>query len=154
MGKNYNSYSYKDYPPPEILVDSHYKQADKALSIQYRDKESDKMIAYISLGKNEPPINLPSINDKSKGCEILMANVRKIVTTDKWQISDSALINAIIEEAEFRIEAWCEHNSPNEVVFAFDYYWLDVSNDKLQEVVERVDWTNIVGNIAYKVIDR
>ena len=39
MGKLYNKYTFKEYPPTEILDTSYYTKSRKSLSFQYRDKD-------------------------------------------------------------------------------------------------------------------
>lgn len=150
MEAHRTTYSYNEYPPTEILGDNHYIVSNKSLSFQYRNKESDELLAFVSLLENEPPIQV--LKEGHRGCEILMLDVRKLVSRDKWQVKDYALFNAILDEAEFRIENWCDGQNNNE--FEFDYYWFDVTNENLQEVFERIDGAKRVGNIVYKTIER
>ena len=46
MAEEYNSYSFDEYPPTEILETDIYLKSYKQLSFQYRTKEDDNLIAY------------------------------------------------------------------------------------------------------------
>ena len=51
MEKNYNSLSFTDYPPTELLDSPIYTDSIKRLSFQYRTKNNDELIAYIALSQ-------------------------------------------------------------------------------------------------------
>lgn len=150
MGAFYNIFSYNEYPPSEILGENHYLISNKLLSFQYRYKTNNELLAFVSLVGKEPPIQV--LNGEYRGCEILMLDVRKIISTDKWQVKDYVFFDTILDEAEFRIENWCDKKHNNE--FMFDYYWFEITNENTQELYERINGIEHIGNIAYKVIER
>ena len=76
MAKNYDSLTFNDYPPTEILEKDFYKESHKVLSFQYRTKGDDKLIAYIALKKEKA--NIECVNNQSNGCRILKVWVRTI----------------------------------------------------------------------------
>ena len=71
MEKNYNSLSFTDYPPTELLDNPVYTDSIKRLSFQYRTKNNDELIAYIALSQESPNVAIPNINNQSKSCRTL-----------------------------------------------------------------------------------
>ena len=49
MAEQYNSLSFSDYPPTELLGSGIYNDSIKRLSFQYRTRNEEKLIAYIAL---------------------------------------------------------------------------------------------------------
>ena len=155
MEKTYNEYSFKDYPPTEILGEDFYLKSRKNLSFQYRDKKSDELLGFISLGKEEMPVHISEIVRSGNGCRILMVNVKKIVSPNKCQPKDIDLLDVMLEEAEFYINAWCDKKNDNE--FEFDYIWFDVRDfdekDAL-DITERIGEAKRIDNFVYKIVER
>ena len=56
MAEQYNSLSFSDYPPIELLGSNVYENSIKRLSFQYRTKIEDKLIAYIAVSQDNPNI--------------------------------------------------------------------------------------------------
>lgn len=155
MEKYFKSYTFDEYPPTEILGESFYLESRKTLSFQYRDKESDELLAYIALKKEEMPIQIPEEVRNANGCRLLMADVRKIVSPDNWVVKDVILLDALLYEAEYYINGWCDTDRNNE--FEFDYLWFDMRDfndvDTL-DIMERLDGAKQIGGYVYKVLKR
>ena len=155
MEKPFNSYTFDEYPPTEILGEDFYIKSRKRLSFQYRDKNSDELLAFISLNKGEIPVRIPEEVRHANGCRILMADVRKIISPNNWKVKDINLLDTLLEEAEFYINGWCDTDRNNE--FEFDYLWFDIKDFNgidVLDIIERIDNTKQVSNYVYKVLKR
>ena len=71
MAQYYNSLTFSDYPPAELLGSNIYEASIKSLSFQYRTKNENKLIAYIAVSQDRPNIKVPSVENQLNGCKIL-----------------------------------------------------------------------------------
>lgn len=71
MAEQYNSLSFSDYPPTELLGSNVYENSIKRLSFQYRTKNEDKLIAYIAVSQDNPNIDVPNVKNQLNGCRII-----------------------------------------------------------------------------------
>ena len=150
MEKYYNSLSFTDYPPTELL-DSHiYMDSIKRLSFQYRTKNEDELIAYIALSQESPNLVVPNINNQTKGCRILGIGV-KSYNVNNYQVIDLPLLIALLEEAEFYIMGWVDRNNCQ---FQCDYIWYYISDIVSSDIRERIGGIQITDEIMYKIINR
>lgn len=152
MDKYYNSLSFADYPPIESLDSSIYLKSIKNLSFQYRRKDNDELIAYIALCQDTPSVDIKikDIGNNPKGCRILDVYVKPIQTSE-YQVTDSALLMALLDEAELDIMGWVNHQDGN---FQFDYLWCYLSDITLRDFIERINDVKIENGIAYSMIRR
>ena len=150
MAEYYNSLTFEDYPPKELLGSSIYADSIKRLSFQYRTKNEDKLIAYIALSQDSPDMKLSNVDTQQKGCRILSLYVEPY-QTEHYQVADVILLEALLDEAEYYIYGWVDNRNGE---FQFDYLWFNVNDFNSQEVIERIDGLIINGEVAYKTIDR
>ena len=150
MAQFYNSLSFSDYPPTELLGSDIYKDSIKRLSFQYRTKNDDKLIAYIAVSQDSPTIDIPNVDSQSSGCKIL-----GIYTEDyqigHYQVTDLKLLDALLDEAEFYISGWVNDRNGK---FQFDYLWFNLTDFDSQNILERIEGLTLNGSVAYKVIER
>ena len=150
MEKNYNSLSFTDYPPTELL-DSHiYKDSIKRLSFQYRTKNDDELIAYIALSQERPNIDIPNISNQSKGCRILGIYVESYIVNN-YNVVNLNLLNALLDEAEFYIMGWVNRSNGQ---FQFDYLWFNGGDINSIDIIERIGGMKLTDEIVYKIIKR
>ena len=150
MDKYYNSLSFADYPPTELLDSNIYLDSIKNLSFQYRKKDNNELIAYIALDQDTPDTIVNDIGDNINGCRILGVYVKPI-NKGNFNVTDSTLIMAILDEAEFNIMGWVNQQNGN---FQFDYLWCYLSEITLQDFIERISNVKIEKGIAYSMIKR
>lgn len=150
VGKHYNSYSFRDYPPKEILKTGIYKKSIKRMSFQYRTKDGDRLIAYIAFSKEPIPMNPSSLKERMKGCRILDIYVEP--TIYNGCLSDNeALRDALLDDALFYINGWVDIKS-NE--FEYDYFWFYNADIKYVNTIEEIGGMTTVDNISYKLVNR
>ena len=135
MVEQYNSLSFSDYPPTELLGSNVYENSIKRLSFQYRTKIEDKLIAYIAVSQDNPNIDVPNVKKQLNGCRILDIYTENY-QIGRYQVTDLQLLGALLDEAEFYIKGWV--NTQNHQ-FQFDYLWFNVDDFDSQKVVERID---------------
>ena len=148
MVKNYDSLTFNDYPPTEILEQDFYKESHKVLSFQYRAKDYDNLIAYIALKKEKA--NIECISNRLSGCRILKVWVRTI-GVGLYAVDDAVLRRALLDEAEFLMKCWVNNHTRET---EFDYLWCyDVDIEK-EEIIDEIGEMEHIDNIYYKVFDR
>ena len=150
MAEQYNSLSFSDYPPIELLDSNIYKNSIKRLSFQYRTKIEDKLIAYIAVSQDNPNIDVPNVKKQLNGCRILDIYTENY-QIGHYQVTDLQLLGALLDEAEFYIKGWV--NTQNHQ-FQFDYLWFNVDDFDSQKLVERIDNMVLNNGVAYKIIER
>lgn len=150
MEKNYNSLSFTDYPPTELLDSPVYTDSIKRLSFQYRTKNNDELIAYIALSQESPNVVIPNINNQSKGCRILGIYVESY-TIGNYNVINLNLLNALLDEAEFYIMGWVNRSNGQ---FQFDYLWFNVGDINSIDIIERIGGLKLTDEIVYKIINR
>lgn len=150
MAQDYNSYSFTEYPPTEILETDIYRNSIKRLSFQYRTKEGDDLIAYIALAKETIPMIVPSLDSHMNGCRILSIYVAPTLSNG-WKVDTAALRVALLDEAEFYINGWVNLKSNK---FEFDYIWFYNADIKYKEIIDEIDSMTIVDNISFKFVSR
>ena len=150
MAQYYDSLTFSDYPPTELLGSNVYENSIKSLSFQYRTKNEDKLIAYIAVCQDSPNIEIPSIENQLNGCRILDIYTEKY-QIGHYQVTDLQLLGALLDEAEFYIKGWVNNQNGQ---FQFDYLWFNVADFDSQEVVERIGNMVLNDGVAYKLIKR
>ena len=150
MAQYYDSLTFSDYPPTELLGSNVYENSIKSLSFQYRTKNEDKLIAYIAVCQDSPNIEIPSIENQLNGCRILDIHTEKY-QIGHYQVTDLQLLGALLDEAEFYIKGWVNNQNGQ---FQFDYLWFNVVDFDSQEVVERIGNMVLNDGVAYKLIKR
>ena len=150
MAQYYDSLTFSDYPPTELLGSNVYENSIKSLSFQYRTKNEDKLIAYIAVCQDSPNIEIPSIENQLNGCRILDIHTEKY-QIGHYQVTDLQLLVALLDEAEFYIKGWVNNQNGQ---FQFDYLWFNVVDFDSQEVVERIGNMVLNDGVAYKLIKR
>lgn len=95
MAQYYDSLTFSDYPPTELLGSGIYNDSIKRLSFQYRTRNEEKLIAYIALSQDKP-----NVENQMNGCRILG------VYTENYQVTDLILLDALLDEAEYYIRGW------------------------------------------------
>lgn len=150
MAEFYDSFTFTDYPPTDLLDKDFYRDSLKRLSFQYLTRDNEKLIAYIALKQESPQVEIPDVGNQSKGCRILSLHAKPFQYGD-IQITYSQLLDALLDEAENEITNW-QDNQNNQS--QFDYIWFNIQDFPSDEVIQRFDSMVLNGNIAYKVIDR
>lgn len=149
MEKIYNTLSFEECPPTEILGKDFYINSIKNLSFQYKMKTDNELVAYIALAKAHPNVKIPLVSRQSKGCRLLNVWV-KPVNVDFHKISRAELLSALLYEAEFRINAWVNLQT---LLFEFDYLWF--YNEDIDESVSNgIGSISVIDNVSYKVLER
>lgn len=150
MAEQYNSLSFSDYPPTELLGSNVYENSIKRLSFQYRTKNEDKLIAFIAVSQDNPNIDVPNVKNQLNGCRILDIYTENY-QIGHYQVTDLQLLVALLDEAEFYIKGWVNNQNGQ---FQFDYLWFNVVDFDSQNVVERIDNIVLDNGVAYKLIER
>lgn len=150
MEKYYNSLTFNDYPPTELLGMEIYLNSIKNLSFQYRTKDNDELIAYIALKQEHPNIEIPNITNQVKGCRILGIYVESY-RVGQYQVTDVQLLNILLDEAEFYISGWVDNTTKQP---QFDYIWFNIADFNSQDIIERIDGCVVNNGLAYKIIKR
>ena len=150
MAQYYDSLTFSDYPPTELLGSNVYENSIKSLSFQYRTKNEDKLIAYIAVCQDSPNLEIPNIENQLNGCRILDIYTEKY-QIGHYQVTDLQLLGALLDEAEFYIKGWVNNQNGQ---FQFDYLWFNVVDFDSQEVVERIGNMVLNDGVAYKLIKR
>ncbi len=150
MAQYYDSLTFSDYPPTELLGSNVYEDSIKRLSFQYRTKNEDKLIAYIAVSQDRPNIDVPNVENQLNGCRILGIYTENY-QIGHYQVTDLKLLGALLDEAEFYIKGWVNTQNGQ---FQFDYLWFNVVDFDSQDVVERTDNMILNNGIAYKLIKR
>lgn len=150
MAQYYDSLTFSDYPPTELLGSNIYENSIKRLSFQYRTKNEDKLIAYIAVSQDKPNIDIPNVENQMNGCRILG------VYTDNnqvghYQVTDLKLLDALLDEAEYYIRGWVNGQNGE---FQFDYLWFNLTDFDSQDIIERIEGLTFTNDIAYKNIER
>ncbi len=145
MAQYYDSLTFSDYPPTELLGSDIYNDSIKRLSFQYRTKNDDKLIAYIAVSQDSPTIDIPNVDRQSNGCRILG------VYTENYQVTDLQLLEALLDEAEYYIRGWVNDRNGK---FQFDYLWFNLTDFDSQNIVERIEGLTLNDGVAYKAIER
>ena len=148
---NYNSLTFDDYPPTEILGKDFYVNSHKTLSFQYRTKDGDKLIAYIALKKEQADVEIPYVSNLSNGCKILKIWVEPIVATNGYVVDNAALRIALLDKAKFYINGWVNTQTTE---FEFDYLWFYDADIENKEIIDEIGGMTLINNIYYKVFDR
>ena len=150
MAQYYNSLTFSDYPPTELLGSYIYNDSIKRLSFQYRTKNEDKLIAYIAVSQDNPNIDIPNVDNQLNGCRIL-----GVYTEDyqvgHYQVTDLKLLDALLDEAEYYIKGWVNLQNGK---FQFDYLWFNLTDFGSQNIVERIEGLTLDNGVAYKIIER
>lgn len=150
MAQYYDSLTFSDYPPTELLGSNVYENSIKRLSFQYRTKNDDKLIAYIAVSQDSPTIDIPNVDSQLNGCRILGVYTENF-QVGHYQVADLQLLVALLDEAEFYIKGWVNNQNGQ---FQFDYLWFNVVDFDSQNVVERIDNIVLDNGVAYKLIER
>ena len=150
MAQYYDSLTFSDYPPTELLGSDLYNDSIKRLSFQYRTKNDDKLIAYIAVSQDSPTIDIPNVGSQSNGCRILGVYTENY-QVGHYQITDLQLLEALLDEAEYYIRGWVNAQNGK---FQFDYIWFNLTDFDSQNIVERIEDLTLNGSVAYKVIER
>ena len=149
--KKYDTYSFAEYPPIEILGTDIYLKSIKRLSFQYRTKEGDILVAYVALSKENIPLNIPNIGEHMKGCRILSIYVGAEIING-YEVDNVALRMTLLDEAEYYINGWV--NSENNANFIFDYFWFYNEDIKKGEIIDEIGYMTTVNDISFKLINR
>lgn len=149
MAKDYQIHFFNEYPPNEILKERYYIDSIKHLSFSYRHKDSDKLVAFIAVKKEQIPIHIDSI-DMTKGCRIIQMRVRCIISSG-FSVIDTNVLDNLLQDAFYYIKGWDdENNQPH-----FDYIWFDITDfEQANDLIEIMDDIEHNGNIVYKIIER
>ncbi|MBR5788101.1 MAG: hypothetical protein IKY35_05375 [Muribaculaceae bacterium] len=149
--KKYNTYSFVEYPPIEILGTDIYLKSIKRLSFQYRTKEGDNLVAYVALSKENIPLNIPNIGKHMNGCRILSIYVGAEIING-YEVDNVALRMALLDEAEYFINGWVD--SENNANFIFDYFWFYNEDIKKGEIIDEIGYMTTVNDISFKLVNR
>lgn len=150
MAEKYNSISFTEYPPAEILGTDIYLKSIKRLSFQYRTKEDDNLIAYIALSKESAPISSPIIGKDMVGCRVLQIFVAPICVNG-YIVDNVSLRTALLDEAEFYINGWVELKTNK---FEFDYFWFYNEDIKKKEIIDEISSMTTIDDISFKILSR
>ena len=150
MAEQYNSLSFSDYPPTELLGSNVYENSIKRLSFQYRTKNDDKLIAYIAVSQDRPNIDVPNVENQLNGCRILGVYTENY-QIGHYQVTDLQLLGALLDEAEFYIKGWVNKQNGQ---FQFDYLWFNVGDINSIDIIERIGGLKLTDEIVYKIIIR
>ena len=150
MAEEYNSYSFDEYPPTEILETGIYLKSYKQLSFQYRTKEDDNLIACIVLSKESVPFSINHLGYNMVGCRILEIFVEPIYVNG-YVVDNVALRTALLDEAELYINGWVELKSYK---FEFDYFWFYNEDIKKKEIIEEIGGMITTDKISFKILNR
>lgn len=150
MAQYYDSLTFSDYPPTELLGSDLYNDSIKRLSFQYRTKNDDKLIAYIAVSQDSPTIDIPNVDSQLNGCRILGVYTENF-QVGHYQVADLQLLEALLDEAEYYIRGWVNAQNGK---FQFDYIWFNLTDFDSQNIVERIEDLTLNGSVAYKVIER
>ena len=149
MEKIYNTLSFEECPPIEILESDFYLNSIKNLSFQYRTKADDELVAYIALAKDHPNVKIPFVSRQSEGCRLLNVWV-KPVNVYFHKIRYAELLSVLLYEAEFRINAWVNLQT---LLCEFDYLWF--YNEDIDESVRNgIGGISTIDNVSYRILER
>ena len=150
MAQYYDSLTFSDYPPTELLGSDIYNDSIKRLSFQYRTKNDDKLIAYIAVSQDSPTIDIPNVDRQSNGCRILGVYTENY-QVGRYQVTDLQLLEALLDEAEYYIRGWVNDRNGK---LQFDYLWFNLTDFDSQNIVERIEGLTLNDGVAYKAIER
>jgi len=110
MAEFYDSFTFTDYPPTDLLDKDFYRDSLKRLSFQYLTRDNEKLIAYIALKQESPQVEIPNVENQAKGCRILSlyANPFQYVNI---HITYSQVLDALLDEAEYKITNWPDNQN-------------------------------------------
>ena len=150
MAEYYDSLTFSDYPPTELLGSRIYNDSIKRLSFQYRIKNEDKLIAYIAVSQDNPNIDVPNVDNQLNGCRILAVHTEPY-QVGRYQVTNVQLLEALLDEAEYYIREWVNNQNGQ---FQFDYLWFNIADFDSQEILERIENMTQNNGVAYKLIER
>jgi len=123
----FKSDSFIDFIDDSIVNSIGYNDADHNLSFSLRD-ENDRVVSYITL-KSE---NYNHIKGQ-RGCRITNLYVERLISSEKFSVINTSLLDRLYQEAHMRIVVWGNDGLP-----AFDYMWFKIGD--FDESVDFMDY--------------
>lgn len=149
MAKDYQIHFFNEYPPNEILKERYYIDSIKHLSFSYRHKDSDELVAFIAVKKEQSPIRIEGI-DTTKGCRIIQMRVR-CINSGGFTVIDTNVLDNLLQNAFYYIKGWDDESNQSD----FAYIWFDITDfEQADDLIEIMEYVEHNENIVYKIIER
>lgn len=146
MKKEYIITSFDEQAPMELLEHGFYAKAIKPLSFQCRDKKSNSLQAYVAMAQDCPDIDIPDLQQKGKGCQVLAFYA---IPEEDTGYPAPELLSVVSKEISSRIKEW--RNDADE---PFEYLWFNVNDFESIELIKLMGLMKMCEKIAYKILEK
>ena len=146
MKKEYIITSFEEQAPMELVERGFYGNAIKTLSFQCRDKKNNSLQAYVAMARNCPDIDIPDLQQKGEGCQVLAFYA---IPEEDTGYPAPKLLSAVSEKIISRIKEW-----RNEAGESFEYLWFNVNDFESIELIKLMGIMKMCEKIAYKTLEK